>query len=271
MRPLVESTLREVEARSGIPFAVRFAGRDKRVMLGRDGEPAFTVIFRSRGRTGAWRCSATSACWNRTSTATSTSTQPGHGHGGGDAGRPRPAQQPADAPQPAHEFLYNNASWGRARHNAEFHYSLTPEFYKLWLDDPLMFYTCAYWMDDTRTLEEAQRNKGRPRGAQGDVAAGDDVVDVGSGFGGFLLHAAEHYGVRITSINTTGSQAEHARRQIEKRGLKNAVQTHDDFRSTTPREFDKVVSIGCLEHAGRDQLGELIRAHARLLSPAALA
>src|SRR5712671_4439225 len=46
MRPLVESTLREVEARSGIPFAVRFAGRDARVMLGREGEPAFTMTFR---------------------------------------------------------------------------------------------------------------------------------------------------------------------------------------------------------------------------------
>ena len=58
-----------------------------------------------------------------------------------------------------------------------------------------------------------------------------DVIIVGSGFGGFLMHAAMRYGVNITSIHTTGSQAEHARRQIEKFGIKNAVQMHADFRS----------------------------------------
>jgi cyclopropane-fatty-acyl-phospholipid synthase len=95
------------------------------------------------------------------------------------------------------------------------------------------------------------------------------VVDVGSGFGGFLMHAAMHYGVNITSINTTGSQAEHARRQIEKFGIKNAVQMHADFRSK-PKKFDKVVSIGCLEHAGRNQLSEVIRSHAELLKDGGL-
>ena len=91
------------------------------------------------------------------------------------------------------------------------------------------------------------------------------------------MHAAMHYGVNITSINTTGSQAEHARRQIEKFGIKNAVQMHSDFRThlgtsagTSAKQFDKVVSIGCLEHAGRDQLDEVIRSHADLLKPGGL-
>ena len=90
------------------------------------------------------------------------------------------------------------------------------------------------------------------------------MVDVGSGFGGFMLHAHEHYGVKVTAINTTGSQAEHARRQVERRGWGGALQMHGDFRDAG-REFDKVASIGCLEHAGRDQLGEVIRAHASYL------
>ena len=68
----------------------------------------------------------------------------------------------------------------------------------------------------------------------------------------------------MTAINTTGSQAEHARREIERRRLGASAQMHSDFRDGE-REFDKVVSIGCLEHAGRDQLAELIRAHARYL------
>src|SRR5262249_319547 len=134
-----------------------------------------------------------------------------------------------------HEFMHTNANRQRANSNAEFHYSLPPEFYKLWLDDPYMFYTCAYW--DNRggsgamTREDAQRAKPDHVARKELVTAGEEVVDVGSGFGGFLMHAAMHYGVNITSINTTGSQAEHARRQIEKFGIKNAVQMHSDFRT----------------------------------------
>jgi cyclopropane-fatty-acyl-phospholipid synthase len=270
MRPLVESTLREVEARSGIPFAVRFAGGESRVVLGRNGEPAFTVIFR-RPR-AYWRMALFGHVGLLESYFDGDIDIEGNlalAMAAGMQGGLDRHNGLLTLLNRAHEFLYNNASWGRARHNAEFHYSLTPEFYKLWLDDPLMFYTCAYWTDSTRTLEEAQRNKADHVARKVLLQPGDDVVDVGSGFGGFLLHAAERYGVRITSINTTGSQAEHARRQIEKRGLKNAVQAHEDFR-TTPREFDKVVSIGCLEHAGRDQLAEVIRSHAKLLKQGGL-
>jgi cyclopropane-fatty-acyl-phospholipid synthase len=172
-----------------------------------------------------------------------------------------------------HELMHANANRRQANLNAEFHYALPPEFYKLWLDDPYMFYTCAYWTDGVKTLEEAQRAKADHVARKVLLKPGDEVVDVGSGFGGFLMHAAMHYGVNITSINTTGSQAEHARRQIERFGIKNAVQMHTDFRAnprTTAQQFDKVVSIGCLEHAGRDQLGEVIRSHAELLRPGGL-
>jgi cyclopropane-fatty-acyl-phospholipid synthase len=276
LRTYVESALREVKERSGIPFAVRFAeGGEIRLSVGGDGQPAFTLIFRKPR--AYWRIAA-------------------FGHVGllesyfdgdidieGNLARAMAAGTQGGIDRPngllrllnnVHEFVYNNASWGRARHNAEFHYSLTPEFYKLWLDDPLMFYTCAYWKDDTRTLEEAQRNKADHVARKVMLKAGEDVVDVGSGFGGFLIHAAQRYGVRITSINTTGSQAEHARRQIERYGLAHAAhQMHSDFRTndgTLAREFDKVVSIGCLEHAGRGQLAEVIRSHARLLKKGGL-
>src|SRR4029077_15775990 len=99
----------------------------------------------------------------------------------------------------------------------------------------------AYWSEGARTLEDAQRSKADHVARKVLLRPGDDVVDVGSGFGGFLMHAAQNYGVNITSINTTGSQAAHARRQIERFGIRNAHQMHADFRSQ-PREFDKVVS-----------------------------
>ena len=168
-----------------------------------------------------------------------------------------------------HEFLHNNASRQQAKKNAEFHYALGPEFYQLWLDDPLMFYTCAYWKEGTRTLEEAQRNKAEHVARKLLLKPGEEVVDVGSGFGGFMFYAHEHYGVRVTAINTTGSQAEHARKEIERRRLGTSLQMHADFRDAG-REFDKVASIGCLEHAGRDQLAEVIRAHARYLKDGGL-
>ena len=113
-----------------------------------------------------------------------------------------------------HEFLHSNVSWRSAKHNAEFHYALGPEFYRLWLDDPLMLYTCAYWADGVRTLEEAQRAKLDHVGRKVCLQPGEDVVDVGCGFGGFLLFAEERFGVKATGYNTTGSQVEHARRQI---------------------------------------------------------
>ena len=165
-----------------------------------------------------------------------------------------------------HELLHSNAARSQARANAEAHYALPPEFYKFWLDDPLMLYTCAYWKEGTRTLEEAQRNKCDHVAKKLLLKPGEEVVDVGSGFGGFMFHAHERYGVKVTAINTTGSQAEHARREIERKRLGNALsmQMHEDFRDGH-KEFDKVASIGCLEHAGRDQLSELIRAHASYL------
>src|SRR5207302_1677572 len=89
-----------------------------------------------------------------------------------------------------------------------------------------------------RTLEEAQRNKADHVARKVMLRPGDEVVDVGSGFGGFLLHAQEHYGVRITAINTTGSQAEHVRRQIESRKIGDSIQMHADFRAWGER-FDR--------------------------------
>jgi cyclopropane-fatty-acyl-phospholipid synthase len=163
-----------------------------------------------------------------------------------------------------HELRHANASRRQAKQNAEFHYALGPEFYKLWLDDPLMLYTCAYWTEGTRSLEEAQRNKCDHVARKLLLKPGEEVVDVGSGFGGFMFHAHERYGVKVTALNTTGSQAEHARREIERRRWGGSLQMHGDFRDAG-RQFDKVASIGCLEHAGRDQLGEVIRAHASYL------
>ena len=268
VRSLVDRTFSQIGERSGIVFAVRLA--DGSEWRSGAGTPEFTLIFRNLR--AYWRMAA-------------------FGHVGlleayfagevdleGSLARALAAGMAADAhwPKPLvrianrlHEFLHANTSWLRAKRNAEFHYALGPEFYRFWLDDPLMLYTCAYWKEGTRTLEEAQRNKLEHVGNKVLLEPGDDVVDVGSGFGGFLLYAEERFGVKVTGYNTTGSQVEHARREIERRRLRRTTAVEGDFRSMD-RQYDKVVSIGCLEHAGRDGLVDLIQAHARALKPGGL-
>jgi cyclopropane-fatty-acyl-phospholipid synthase len=264
VRSYVEKALRRVGDGTSIPFAVRFA--DGTGFRSHDAAPAFTLVFRDRraywrivgfGYVGLLEAYFANEIDVEGSLAKALAA--------GMESRFDWGTNPLVWLRNRwHELTHSNAERARARDNANFHYALTPDFYKLWLDDPYMFYTCAYWTDETRTLEEAQRAKADHVARKLLLQPGEEVVDVGSGFGGFLMHAAMHYGVRITSINTTGSQAEHAKRQIEKLGIKNAVQMHADFR-TQPKEFDKVASIGCLEHAGRDQLTEVIRSHAALL------
>jgi len=169
-----------------------------------------------------------------------------------------------------HELRFSNRSRVQAKRNAEAHYALGTEFYRLWLDDPLMMYTCAYWKEGTRSLEEAQRNKIEHVARKLQLAPGEEVVDIGSGFGGFMFHAHEKFGVRVTGINNTTSQVEMVRERIAQRGLGQALQVIDtDFRDAG-RAYDKVVSIGTLEHAGRDQLDEVVRAHAAFLKPGGL-
>ena len=269
MRSIVEKALRRAGEKSSVPFAARFAGGGEyRSRAG--AEPAFTLVFHNArayrrivafGHVGMMEAYVDGDLDVEGSLAAALAA-------GMEGGLDQPRILTA-VRNWWHEFMFANASARQSKKNAEFHYALSPEFYKLWLDDPLMLYTCAYWKDGVRTLEEAQRAKCDHVARKLLLKPGEEVVDVGSGFGGFMLHAHENYGVKVTAINTTGSQAEHARREIERRRLGASLQMHGDFREA-PREFDKVASIGCLEHAGRGQLADVIRAHARFLKKGGL-
>ena len=166
-----------------------------------------------------------------------------------------------------HESRYSNASRANARRNAPFHYGLDTRFYRLWLDEELMMYTCAYWKDGIRTLEEAQRAKAEHVCRKLMLQPGDSVVDLGCGFGGFMFHAHERHGAKVTGINATGEQVAMVRAEIERRGLGAGLRVVEGDVRDAFQEFDKVASVGVLEHAGRDQLAEVIRAHARFLKP----
>lgn len=169
-----------------------------------------------------------------------------------------------------HEINFSNRSLAQAKANARAHYGLPAAFYEPWLDRAGMLYTCAYWKEGTASLEEAQRNKMDHVCRKVLLAPGETFVDVGCGFGGLLFHAWERFGARGTGINTTTEQVRHVREAIERRGLGHALSIVEcDFREI-PGQYDKLLSIGTLEHAGRDQLDEVIRAHADALKPGGL-
>ena len=168
------------------------------------------------------------------------------------------------------EYRRSNRSMAQAKANARFHYGLGREFYRLWLDHPSMTYTCAYWKEGTKTLEEAQCNKMNHVCRKVQLQAGDTFVDVGSGWGGLLFHAWEHFGALGTGINTTTEQVKETQQEIERRGLADRIRVIEcDFREI-PGQYDKLLSIGTLEHAGRDQLPQVVRAHANALKPGGL-
>ena len=169
-----------------------------------------------------------------------------------------------------HEWRFSNAERAQAKANARFHYGLGQAFYRPWLDAPSMMYTCGYWREGTRTLEEAQRNKMEHACRKVRLAAGERFVDIGSGWGGLLFHAWEQQRALGTGINACTEQVEETRAEIARRGLAPQIQVLEaDFRDI-PGQYDRMFSIGTLEHAGRDQLDDVVRAHAQCLRPGGL-
>lgn len=268
-RIALETALRRLGKASSIPFGVRFAAGDE--YRSGDGNPAFTLVFNSpRAERRAMLFGHIGLLEAYFDGDLDVEGSFPLAFAAAMEGRFNTPYRLVTARNQWHEFRFSNATWEQAKRNARAHYGLGTEFYRLWLDDPLMMYTCAYWKEGTRSLEEAQANKIDHVCRKLLLAPGEEVVDIGCGFGGFMFRAHERCGVRATGINTTTEQVEMVQAEIARRGLHPHLQVIDtDFRDVR-REYDKVVSIGVLEHAGRDQLAEVVRAHARFLKPGGL-
>lgn len=174
------------------------------------------------------------------------------------------------APDARESTLSRIAGWCRrprrnsltgSRDNIHRHYDIGNEFYALWLGDT-MAYTCAYYPNAESTLEQAQTAKMDHVCRKLRLGAADSVVEAGCGWGSLALHMAARYGAKVRAFNISREQVEYARRRAREQGLEHRVEfIEDDYRNISG-SYDAFVSVGMLEHVGREhypQLGRVMR------------
>ncbi len=266
----IQSVIDAFSAGANVPFEVRLP--DGETIRSKGGEPAFTLVFKTKGAVlntvSRGHMGLLESYFDQTIDLIGDfNAAVAAGFNGGLDGGTNPLNV---AENRWHEARFSNKSFEQAKANARAHYGLGEDFYRLWLDDPYKMYTCGYWKEGTKTLEDAQQNKMDHVARKIRLARGETFVDIGTGFGGFLFRAWEKIGARGVGLNNTTEQVVWLREEIARRGLSNELAVREaDFREVD-RQYDKVVSIGTLEHAGRDQLDEVVKAHADFLKPGGL-
>jgi cyclopropane-fatty-acyl-phospholipid synthase len=161
-------------------------------------------------------------------------------------------------------------SLNRSRHNVHHHYDLGNDFYRLWLDER-MIYTCAYYGSAGSSLAQAQVAKLDHVCHKLRLEPGQTVIEAGCGWGALAMHMAEYYGVSVKAYNNSHEQVAYAKQQASLKGLDEQVEfVLDDYRAID-QKCDVFVSVGMLEHVGLRNyktLGDIIN---RCLKPDGLA
>jgi len=170
--------------------------------------------------------------------------------------------------QPAlrlYHWLRRNTKRG-SQWNIYAHYDLGNEFYSLFLDET-MTYSCGVFESPEATLAEASVEKYDRICRALRLKPNDRVVEIGCGWGGFAMHAAERYGCRVTGTTISQQQYDWATKRIEERGLSNRVHIlREDYRDLEG-VYDKLVSIEMIEAVGHQYLGQFLQCCSRLLKP----
>lgn len=160
----------------------------------------------------------------------------------------------------------NRNSLNRSRQNIHHHYDIGNDFYRLWLDEQLL-YTCAYFEEPDMTIEQAQIAKMDHVCRKTWLREGDTVIEAGCGWGAFALHMARHYGVTVRAFNISHQQVAYARERARREGLDDRVEfIEDDWRNISG-QCDVFVSIGMLEHVGPENYEHLGRVVRKSLKP----
>lgn len=142
---------------------------------------------------------------------------------------------------------YNPLS--RAKRNVAHHYDIGNDFYRLFLDSDWQ-YSCGYFTHEKATIEEAQAAKKQLIAAKLAIKPGQQVLDIGCGWGGLALHLAEHCGAAVKGITLSEEQAALAQQRAKERRLEAHVRFQiEDYRNVQER-FDRIVSVGMFEHVG---------------------
>jgi cyclopropane-fatty-acyl-phospholipid synthase len=167
--------------------------------------------------------------------------------------------------QRARHFRHRN-SVPKSRENIRYHYDLGNEFYSLFLDASLT-YSCGFFERPDATLEEAQLAKLERIADKLALAPGDRLLEIGSGWGAFAIHAATKRGCRVTTTTISRSQYEHVRERLAREGLTEKVELlFEDYRNLSGR-FDKAVSIEMFEAVGLAYYDDFFLAVDRRLTP----
>jgi cyclopropane-fatty-acyl-phospholipid synthase len=139
-----------------------------------------------------------------------------------------------------------------AKKNAEHHYDISTPFYYLFLDEDKQ-YTCAYYKDPSFTLEQAQIAKKAHIAGKLLIKPGMKVLDIGSGWGGLAITLAKEYGAQVVGLTLSEEQRKAATERAEEAGVSHLVEFRlQDYRDNT-QQFDRIVSVGMLEHVGQPQ------------------
>ena len=159
---------------------------------------------------------------------------------------------------------------GRAAGNAQSHYDHPADFYALWLDQR-MNYSCAYFTSPDESLEDAQLNKLRHVAAKVKLQPGMTVAEIGSGWGALSIYLAQNCGVHVTAMNVATEQLATSRERAKAAGVADRITfVEQDYREHKG-QYDRVVSIGMMEHVGINYFDDYFATVKQLLAPGGFA
>lgn len=245
------------------PFQLKIG--DKEYMIG-EGEPTFSVVFK--------KIPALSELM------TSTSIALGEGYMNGDI------EIEGDLYNALNMFLgqmgkfstdqkklkkliFSAKTKANQKKEVSSHYDIGNDFYRMWLDDT-MSYSCAYFEHDDDTLYQAQCNKAERILKKLDLHEGMTLCDIGCGWGYLLIRAAKEYGIKGLGITLSSEQKAEFERRIAAEHLEDQLEVMLlDYRDlpSLNRKFDRVVSVGMMEHVGRGNYEEFLGAVKHILVP----